>query len=196
MELKKTIIKIGKEYSKDFSLDVPSINSNYLKIYNHFAKSFDNEKEKSILLLGGIGTGKTIMMKIFQRLLVETPRQFKWADSNKLRYMVEDLPLSEIMDEYGGNLKMDLYIDDIGLNGSGHIKFGNSINIITEIIIDRYPLFINYGYKTHISSNLPFSNKPEHQGLETVQSIFGNRVHDRLKETSEIFIIEGSSLRK
>lgn len=196
MQIKEQIIKIGKEYTEDFSLDKKSISENYLKVYNHFAKCFENEKEKSLLLLGGIGTGKTMMMKIFQRMLIGTERKFKWADANKLRFMVEDFSLSQIMENYGYDLKMDLYIDDAGMYSLGQLKFGNSVNIITEIISDRYPLFINHGYKTHLSSNLPFSNNDSHPGLETIQSVFGNRVHDRLKEISEIFIINGDSLRK
>ncbi len=195
MSFKETIISIGKEYVANFSLDDPSVSKNYLNIYNHFAKSFENQKEKSILLIGGIGTGKSMMMKIFHRLLSTTERKFKWADSNKLRFMVEDTSLSEIMELYGYDLKTDLYIDDAGLNNSGQMKYGNSINIITEIIMDRYPLFINHGYKTHLSSNLPFSNHVDYPGLETVQSVFGNRAHDRLREISEIFTIDGPSLR-
>lgn len=91
---------------------------------------------------------------------------------------------------------MDLYIDDIGVSRIKSSKYGNNVNVISEILMDRYELFINEGWKTHISSNIPLSIKNNDKNQPTLEDIYGIRVCDRIKEMCEVIYITSKSLRK
>jgi DNA replication protein DnaC len=95
---------------------------------------------------------------------------------------------------YGFDLKHDLYIDDIGFSVDVK-RYGNTVNIITEILMERYDLFVSTGIKTHLSSNImthivnDINNKP------TLKIIYGARIVDRIKEMCEVIIFKGNSQR-
>lgn len=186
----------GKEmYGEKFSLTDPDLTECYKSVYGRFVDLNQKKAKKGVLVIGNVGVGKTAMMKIMQRAFKRTETAFKSVNSYQLRDMSENLTIGEIKAIYGADLKMDLYIDDIGVF-SDVKRYGNTVNIIGEIIMERYDLFIASGYRTHLSSNLMTDIKDNVKNIPTIKSVFGARVLDRIKEMNDIFIFKGSSKRK
>jgi DNA replication protein DnaC len=177
-------------YGDGFSLD-GKISASYKKVYEHFAK----KSRKGVFLIGSVGIGKSAMMKIMQRLFKDTDRRFKWVNSYDLKDMAEQVTTGEIKSLYGYDLKCDLYVDDIGFSSDVR-RYGNTVNIISEILMERYDLFINSGYRTHLSSNMLVSIKNNEKNIPTIETIYGARVVDRLREMCELVTWNGESLRK
>ena len=195
LKASEIILLIGKElYGDNFSLDYNGLINTYKTVYNSLIIGLNN-KSKGILLIGNIGVGKTALMKIMQRLFKDTDRRFRIVTSTALKDLSEELKLGEIKEMYGYGLKNDLYIDDIGFMSSVKV-YGNSINIITEIIMDRYDLFISTGYKTHFSSNIVTAYLNNNNNYPSIENVYGARVLDRMKQMCNLVNIDGKSLRK
>lgn len=187
---------IGKElYGELFSIDNEKTYEIYKKVYERFMIGLKRKKSKSIFITGSIGIGKTAMMKVIQRLFKDTQRRFKWVSGYELKDLSETLTIMEIKNLYGAGLKCDLYIDDIGFSIDVK-RYGNTVNIISEIIMDRYELFISSGFKTHISSNITASIKNNEKNIPTIERLYGVRVLDRIKEMCDLITWNGESLRK
>ena len=188
---------IGSQMFIDFSISEEPLRSVYKTVYTKLTAALpENDKSKGIAILGGLGVGKSAMMKIYQKMFLGSPRSFKWVNSIRLRDLMEEMSVLEIKNEFGSGLKSDLYIDDLGVFRGLSSKYGNSVNIVSEIILDRYDLFVSCGYKTHISSNLPLSLPEGNPNIPTIELIYGARVKDRLFEMCDFISINGKSLRK
>ena len=186
---------VGKEFVSDFDIESESLREAYRATYQNFIDGLNlDKKTKGLLIIGSIGCGKSIMMKVVQKLFKDSPRAFKWVTGTALRDMMDDLTVSEIKERYGYDCKMDLYIDDIGVNEAVTRKYGNGINIISEILMERYELFITEGFKTHLSTNLV--PKKGNDDTPNLENVYGLRVYDRIKEMCQLVTIKSKSLRK
>jgi len=195
MKISELITQEGLRFDENFSLEKNGLYEKYKRVYLVFLNCFNSKKRKSkgVLLAGGIGTGKTMLMRVFQRLLLSTERSFKWANAYELKDIIETSGTAEVKRLYGRELKSDLYLDDIGVIAAEFMKYGNTTNILAELILERYDLFISEGYKTHLSTNLPpASSDPK---VPTVKKILTARAIDRVREMCEIITFEGQSLR-
>lgn len=190
------ILFLGKQmYGEDFSLDNPAIAKVYQAIYEYLVKRSKGKSKKGILIIGGLGVGKSAMMKIMQRLFKDTVGRFKWVNAYDLKDLSELYTTMQIKEMYGYDLKMDLYIDDIGVSVDVK-RFGNTVNIITELLMERYDLFINSGFKTHLSSNLVTDITNNIHNNPTLKTVYGSRLMDRLKEMTDVITFKGESQRK
>lgn len=193
---KDAIIFLGQQmYGVEFNLDNPIISKAYQSVYEYFLKKGKNKSKKGILIIGGLGVGKSAMMKVMQRLFKDTESRFKWVNAYDLKDLSELYTTIQIKEMYGYDLKMDLYIDDIGVSVDVK-RFGNTVNIISEILMERYDLFISAGYKTHLSSNLMTSIKDNIHNTPTLKTVYGARVLDRIIEMTSVIIFKGESQRK
>jgi len=185
----------GGLFVKDFEFGSEELRNAYKTCYVNFIEGLE-WNNKGLAITGSIGCGKSVMMKVYQKLFKDSKRAFKWVNSGNLRDMLDECTLSQVKEAYGYDCKIDLYIDDIGHNLPATVKYGNAINVVAEIIMERYDLFINEGFKTHISTNLlpKLTNNPEHQ--PTLETFLGNRCYDRIKEMNEFVTINSKSLRK
>lgn len=188
MKISEKIIELGMDYIPSFSLEKGSLHSKYKKVFESIYLG-----DKGVLLVSGVGCGKSIMMRVMQRLLKDTDRKFRWVNAIDLKDMVEEYGVTVVKDLYGRNLKMDLYIDDIGTSYVGK-RFGNFVNIITEIVFERCELFVSSGIKTHFSSNIPpYSN---HDNVDSLNGSYGERACDRIVEMCDLVSWNSKSLRK
>ncbi len=193
---KDYILEFGlKMYGEDFSLKDAEVLCAYKKVYEYFLKRSKNKCKKGILVIGGLGVGKSAMMKVMQRVFKDTESRFKWVNAYDLKDLSEVYTTSQIKEMYGYDLKMDLYIDDIGISVDVK-RYGNTVNIITEMLMERYDLFIASGYKTHLSSNLLTSITNDVHNTPTLKSVYGARILDRIKEMTEVVKFKGESQRK
>lgn len=189
---------LGNKLVKGFEINSDPAKSVYKQVYENFSEGLDETvNNKGIMLIGNIGVGKSMLMRIMQKLFKDSRRAFKWLSCAEVSDLMEYYPLAEIKTMYGRDLKIDLYLDDIGVGNAVYNKFGNTTNVISEILIERYELFVREGIKTHVSSNRPTSlDKEKFPNVITIETMYGDRIVDRLREMCETIVWKGESLRK
>ena len=145
--------------------------------------------EKGILLTGPIGCGKTTLMTLMKHLAP--------ADNKFIVKPCRDISFEFIQDGYQIIHKYSigkLYqseprtycFDDLGTENN--LKyFGNECNVMAEILLNRYDLFISKELKTHITTNLS-ANEIEKQ--------YGNRVRSRLRELCNLIAFDNVTIDK
>ncbi len=139
------------------------------------AFQFGLDLEKGILLAGPVGCGKTSLMNIM-----------KYLTTTEMKYIVKpcrDISFEFINDGYGTIHKYSkgkLYesepriycFDDLGVENN--LKYyGNECNVLAEVILSRYDIFIAKRIPTHITTNLSASEIEQHYGI---------RVRSRLRQ--------------
>jgi len=137
--------------------------------------------KKGLLLLGPVGCGKTAIMQLF------APRRFQIvATRDIVRKFLNDGSL--VLEKYGAQsfrkkhlgygpvVQYDQPItwcfDDLGIEPDTKI-YGNSCNVMAEVLLDRYDQFIRHGMLTHLTTNL---------NADALEQRYGNRVRSRLRE--------------
>lgn len=131
--------------------------------------------QKGILLSGPIGCGKTALMNLMKYL---TPTESKFSVKPCRDISFEFIQEGyQIIHKYSiGKLYQseprNYCFDDLGIEKN--LKyFGNECNLMAEIIVSRYDLFIAKKIQTHITSNL---------SARELEAAYGNRVRSRLRE--------------
>lgn len=175
---------IGKKgielYGKHFRIiedDLPVIYKLIAYFLNDEQGAFQQNIDlgKGILLTGPVGSGKTALLNIMKLL---TPVEHKFIVKP-----CRDISFEFIHDGYeiihkyskGKLYQFDPKIycfDDLGTENN--LKYyGNECNVMAEIVLSRYDIFISKKIPTHITSNLSASEIETHYGL---------RVRSRLRE--------------
>ncbi|MBW8334809.1 MAG: hypothetical protein K0M40_22520 [Prolixibacteraceae bacterium] len=147
--------------------------------------------KKGILLMGKVGSGKTLMFRGLVNLLRLFPI-----------YKPEFLPAYAITENFcksgfdiftngipknSGSLMYwllcdKLFIDDLGTENIVS-NFGNTTNVIGELILRRY----DRNVKTFGTTNLD---------LEHLKTFYGDRVYSRITEMMNFCVMEGDDRRK
>ena len=144
---------------------------------------------KGVLLIGPVGCGKTSLLNIMKFL---TPIEHKF-----LIKPCRDISFEFIHDGYeiihkyskGKLYQSDPKIycfDDLGTENN--LKyFGNECNVMAEIVLSRYDIFISKQIPTHITSNLSASEIEAHYGL---------RVRSRLRQMVNLISYDKNTIDK
>ena len=149
--------------------------------------------KKGVLLTGPIGCGKTSLMTIF-RLMLPKERQFVVRSVREITFeFIRDgysvIPKYSTCSYYQGQgtyLPKTYCFDDLGIESN--IKYyGNETNVMGEILLSRYDLFIRQGMLTHATTNLSASE---------LESIYGNRLRSRLREMVNLISFDEKSKDK
>ena len=139
------------------------------------AHQFGIDLAKGILLAGPVGCGKTSLMNVMKFL---TPIGHKFVVKP-----CRDISFEFIKDGYeiihryskGKLYETDPKIycfDDLGIENN--LKYyGNECNVMAEVLLSRYDIFISKKIPTHVTTNLSASEIEAHYGL---------RVRSRLRE--------------
>jgi len=143
---------------------------------------------KGILLSGPVGIGKTSLMNLM-KILTATDHKFYIKPCRDISYEFIKEGY-EIIQKYSkGKLYPDpktICFDDLGIENS--IKYyGNECNVMAEILLSRYDLFISKKIITHITTNLSATE------LETA---YGNRVRSRLRSMVNLIAFDKSTKDK
>lgn len=135
---------------------------------------YNIDLNKGILLSGPVGSGKTTLMNLM-KTLTATEHKFYIKPCRDISFeFIQDG--YEIIQKYS---KGKLYVsepkticfDDLGTEKN--LKYyGNECNVMAEIILSRYDLFISKKIYTHITTNLSASE---------IETAYGNRVRSRLR---------------
>ena len=129
---------------------------------------------KGILLSGPVGCGKTTLMTLMKYVAPKENKFYiKTCRDISFEFIKEGY---EIIHRYSrGSYSQSEYrnycFDDLGVE-SNLKYYGNECNVMAEIILSRYDLFISRKVITHITTNLSASE---------IETMYGNRVRSRFR---------------
>lgn len=199
MTIDEAIMKYGKLHLPDFNFDDQRMQKIYYTVleYMKLTLAAERNQAKGVFLIGNMGVGKSVCMRVMGSLFKDTHRYFQFAKTRDIAKELEWRNPSDILYDFGYELKRDLYLDDIGLAQSVRNDYGNKVNIIAELLMERYDLFVREGFKTHLSSNrmLNVDRRKHPDYPPTVLDLYGDVVLDRIKEMNTVIVWKGESLR-
>jgi DNA replication protein DnaC len=144
--------------------------------------------KKGILLSGPVGCGKTTLMNLM-KTLTSTEHKFYIKPCRDISFeFIQDG--YDIIQKYSkGKHYPDpktICFDDLGTENN--IKyFGNECNVIAEILLSRYDIFISKKIYTHITTNLSASE---------IETTYGNRVRSRLRNMLNLIAFDKTTKDK
>jgi DNA replication protein DnaC len=138
---------------------------------------------KGILLSGPVGCGKTSLMNLMKHLTsIEHKFSVKPCRDISFEFIQDGY---QIIHKYSiGKLyesqPKTICFDDLGVENN--LKyFGNECNVMAEILLSRYDLYISKKLLTHITTNLSATEIEKH---------YGNRVRSRLRELCNLIAFD------
>lgn len=159
----------GKNF-KIYDDDHPII----LKLCNYFVKDKEQctkhniDPDKGILLTGPVGCGKTSLMRLLHHL-VPHQRPYIVIPARNIVFGFNHLGFKTIED-YGDG--QSFCFDDLGVEASGR-HYGKDCNVMGEVLLSRYELFLKTKIKTHATTNL---------SAKELEDMYGNRVRSRMRQ--------------
>lgn len=192
------ILWLEKKGKEIYGINFKILESDYPIIYKLIAYFVKDEStcfqyginlNKGILLSGPIGCGKTTLMNLMKNL-APTEHKFyiKPCRDISFEFIQEGY---EIIHKYSkGKLYQSdpktICFDDLGTENN--LKyFGNECNVMAEIILSRYDIFISKKIQTHITTNLSASE---------IETAYGNRVRSRLRNMLNLIAFDKNTKDK
>lgn len=137
------------------------------------------DPRKGLMITGPVGVGKTSLLNL-SRLLLPADHRFQIKPCRDISFEFHKKGF-DVIHQYsnksfkivpGRKIPLTICFDDMGAEYS--LKhFGNQCNVIAEILLSRYDLFISDGLKTIITTNLNASE---------IEKQYGPRIRSRLRE--------------
>jgi len=158
------------------------------KLCNYFIKDEANCKKldidinKGILLSGPVGCGKTSLMKLL-RHIVPHYKPYEVIPTRNITFAFNNIGYT-IIENYGD--KQFYCFDDLGVEPTGR-HFGKDCNVMGEIILSRYDLFLSHKIKTHATTNL---------NAQELEERYGNRVRSRMRQLFNLIAFDKNSIDK
>lgn len=136
------------------------------------AKKCGIDLAKGILLSGPVGSGKTTLMGLMKYVAKQGNRfVIKSCRDISFEFIKDGFEVIHRYSRSGQSDSRNYCFDDLGVEQN--LKyFGNECNVMAEIILSRYDLFISKKIKTHLTTNLSASE---------IETVYGNRVRSRLR---------------
>ncbi len=144
------------------------------KLCVYFIRDFETCRKlkinpnKGILLSGPVGCGKTSLMKLLP-FIVPHQNKHRVIAARNISFSFNKNGF-KIIEDYGNN---GFYcFDDLGIESTGR-HFGKDCNVMGEILLSRYDLFLKNKVRTHATTNL---------NAQELENRYGNRVRSRMRE--------------
>jgi DNA replication protein DnaC len=156
----------------------------------------DFSLSKGLLLMGGLGVGKTHLMSFFINNQVQSyvmlrcsDVERKWLEASKedkdyIDYYSSDIASAVNANPYNHEV-LGICFDDLGRETVPSKRFGEEKNVMSEILLNRYDRKHAFN-KTHLTTNL---------NEEGIISLYGDRLLDRMVEMFNVIVFEGKSRR-
>jgi energy-coupling factor transporter ATP-binding protein EcfA2 len=149
--------------------------------------------KKGILLTGPIGCGKTSLMTLInfffpgqQQYQIKSTRDISF-EFEKEGYKVINRYSTGSKTTTAGTTATGIFcFDDLGTE-QPQKYFGNECNVMAEILLSRYDLFVSKGIPTHVTTNLSASELEEK---------YGNRLRSRMREMFNLVAFDKNSRDK
>jgi DNA replication protein DnaC len=153
------------------------------------AANFNLDLSKGILLSGPVGCGKTTLMTLM-RHVAQPNYKFIMKTCRDISFEFIKEGYQTIQKYSNRNNSHSEYrnycFDDLGVETN--LKYyGNECNVMAEIILSRYDIFISKQVITHITSNLSATE---------IETAYGNRVRSRLREMLNLIAFDDNSMDK
>ena len=174
-------------FGKNFKI-YPEDETILYKLCIYFIRDFEACKKlnidpnKGILLSGPVGCGKTSLMKLLP-YIVPHQKAYKVIPARNIAFTFNNHGF-KIIEEYGNN---NYYcFDDLGVETTGR-HFGKDCNVMGEILLSRYDLFLKNKIKTHTTTNL---------NAQELEERYGNRVRSRMRQLFNLIGFDKESTDK
>jgi energy-coupling factor transporter ATP-binding protein EcfA2 len=210
-------------FGKNFKI-YPEDEAILYKLCVYFIRDFETCRKlkinpnKGILLSGPVGCGKTSLMKLLS-FIVPHQNKHRVIAARNITFNFNKSGF-KIIEDYGNN---GFYcFDDLGVETTGR-HFGKDCNVMGEILLSRYDLFIN-SVSLRAQSRSPSSNHSCHPALDAgshnskqlitksqkpilthattnlnaqeLENRYGNRVRSRMRELFNLIAFDKESLDK
>lgn len=178
------LVPHGKPYIVD-SENKDAVNQ--LLYYFNSDSSFTGSLNCGLMLQGNVGSGKSCLMRIFQLLNLK-PLVYKPCREVATEFMDKGFAaLKTYSKAVAGNPGETKYVvycfDDLG--AEDNLKsWGNEVNVMAEIIQDRYERWKSFGTVTHFTTNLTRSE---------IEARYGDRILSRLQEMNNFITLGNGS---
>lgn len=144
---------------------------------------------KGIMLSGPIGCGKTSLMLLLRHFMPQQ-NQFivKSCRDISFEFIKEGYPtINKYSHSSFKNHEPIVYcFDDLGTENNLKL-YGNECNVMAEILLSRYDLFVCRKLITHLTTNLSASE---------IEAAYGNRLRSRLREQFNLIAFNNNTLDK
>ena len=155
------------------------------KLLVYAIRDFENSErhnlslEKGILLNGPVGSGKTSLMTLIPAFFPKE-LQYTMKSVREIAFEFEKEGFS-VINRYSklafcnsaySQINKAFCFDDLGIEQPTNF-YKNECNVMAEILLSRYDLFIQKGTLTHITTNFSASE---------LESMYGSRVRSRMRE--------------
>jgi DNA replication protein DnaC len=146
---------------------------------------------KVILLMGRIGCGKTSLMTLMRPLAAE-PCRPHMVSCREISFEFSRIGY-DIISRYSKNAFFPYTdvprvhcFDDLGLEQIVNY-WGNSCNVVGEILLSRYDLLISNKMITHVTTNL---------NSQELEDVYGNRLRSRMRVMFNLVGFEPATVDK
>ena len=146
---------------------------------------------KGLYLFGGVGVGKTHMMKLFRCMqkhmfrmvdCTDISAEYKKEGEDGIAKYFTDHPVQR--HNYWNHEKCGFCFDDLGVESDGRY-FGNQVNVMERIIEKRYRH--RDSLVTHIISNLT---------VKQVEDRYGVRIRERCREMFNVVVFPPNAVSR
>lgn len=117
------------------------------------------------------------------RYIVPHQKPYKIIPARNIVFGFNHLGYKTIQDYGNGNY---FCFDDLGVEPTGR-HYGKDYNVIGEILLSRYDLFLEYQVKTHATTNL---------NAQELEERYGNRVRSRMRQLFNLIAFDKRSSDK
>ena len=145
-------------------------------------KAFGIDINKGVLLSGPVGCGKTSLIRLL-KYLVPHRKPYEVVPTRNIVFGFNHIGYKTIEDY--GNTQFFCF-DDLGVEPMGR-HYGKDCNVMGEILLSRYDLFMENKIKTHATTNL---NAAE------LEALYGIRVRSRMRQLFNLVAFDRESRDK
>lgn len=130
-------------------------------------QSFGVDIRKGLLISGPVGCGKTSIMRLLPHI-VPFERRYEMIPTRNVTFSFNHIGYKAIED-YGNS---GFYcFDDLGIEPMGRF-FGKDCNVLGEIFLSRYEIYLRHKVRTHATTNL---------NADEIEERYGTRVRSRMR---------------
>ncbi|AOW19103.1 ATPase [Polaribacter vadi] len=164
-------------------------------------KKLKIDPNKGILLSGPVGCGKTSLMKLLPHI-VPHQKTYNVIPARNIAFEFNNKGFS-IIEHYGNN---NYYcFDDLGVETTGR-HFGKDCNVMGEILLSRYDLFLKTNdfqsvissavEKSHNFKNRILTHATTNLNAKELEERYGIRVRSRMRQLFNLIAFDQKSIDK